>query len=261
MRCAQRYRRLCGVGYAMIFLVAVAAASQTVLTVFAAASLHAAFPDIGKQFEATHPGVTVRFSFNGSQALEAQLAQGAHADVFASADQRWIDQATADGFVGPATLFATNSLVIIASAQSPVQTAHDLSNAGVRFLLCQDSVPCGRYARVLLRNMDTDPSYGKDFSRSVFRNVVSGEEDVEAVVAKVSLGEADAGIVYRSDVVKMAAGVRVVTLPAADQPPIVYPIAAVKGSTSPNVAADFIAFVRSPPGKDILRRNGFAPAP
>jgi len=245
----------------MFLTAALAAAPQTMLTVFAAASLHAAFPDLGKIFEATHPGVTVRFVFNGSQALEAQLAQGAHADVFASADLGWMDKATSDGLVGSSAPFATNSLVVIASMNSPVQTAHDLSSPGLRVLLCADTVPCGRYARATLQKMEADRAFGKGFASSVIHNVVSEEENVEAVVAKVSLGEADAGIVYRSDVVKVPAQVRVVTLPTVDQPSIVYPIAAVKGSASPDVAADFIAFVRSAAARDILRRAGFAPAP
>jgi molybdate transport system substrate-binding protein len=245
----------------MFLIAALAGAPQTVLTVFAAASLHAAFLDLGKNFEAAHPGVTVRFVFNGSQALEAQLAQGAPADVFASADLAWMYKATNDGLVGSSAPFATNGLVVIASINSPVQTAHDLSNFGLRVLLCADAVPCGRYARATLQKMEADGAFGKGFASSVMHNVVSEEENVEAVVAKVSLGEADAGIVYRSDVAKVSAQVRVVTLPAADQPSIVYPISAVKGSASPGVAADFIAFVRSPAAQVILRRDGFAPAP
>jgi molybdate transport system substrate-binding protein len=244
----------------MLVLAALAVASQTVLTVFAAASLHAAFPDMGNRFEAAHPGVTVRFVFNGSQALEAQLVQGAHADVFASADRGWMDKATSAGLVDSSAPFATNSLVVIASADSPVQTAHDLSNPGVRLLLCANAVPCGHYARATLDKMDADRAFGKGFAASVLHNVVSEEENVESVVAKVSLGEADAGIVYRSDVAKVPAHVRVVALPAADQPAIVYPIAPLKGSAAPDVAADFIAFVRSADGQAILRQYGFAPA-
>jgi molybdate transport system substrate-binding protein len=141
-----------------------------------------------------------------------------------------------------------------------VQTAHDLSNPGVRLLLCANAVPCGHYARATLDKMDADRAFGKGFAASVLHNVVSEEENVESVVAKVSLGEADAGIVYRSDVAKVPAHVRVVALPAADQPAIVYPIAPLKGSAAPDVAADFIAFVRSADGQAILRQYGFAPA-
>jgi molybdate transport system substrate-binding protein len=244
----------------MLISTIIAAATQTVLTVFAAASLHAAFPELGTKFEAMHPGVTVRFDFNGSQILETQLAQGAQADVFASADQRWMDKAKADGLVSAQNPFASNSLVIIASTASPVQTAHDLSKPGLRIVLCADAVPCGRYARTTLTTMEAK-TFEKGFAKAVLSNVVSEEENVEAVVAKISLGEADAGIVYRSDAAKDTTHVRVVEIPAGDQPVIVYPIAVATASASPNAAADFVAFVRSDQGQQILRHYGFAPAP
>jgi len=236
-------------------------ATNTVLTVFAAASLHAAFPEIGKSFEAAHPGVTVRFDFEGSQILEAHLAQGAQADVFASADQRWMDKAVGDGVVGSPLPFAKNSLVAIASADSSVRTLSDLAKGGVRLVLCADAVPCGRYARQLLESMGRDPRFGPAFASAVAKNVVSEEEDVEAVLAKVGLGEADAGIVYGSDAARKPAHVRIIELPSSDQPQVVYPIAPVKSSASPTLAAEFIALVRSDQGQEVLRRFGFAPAP
>ncbi len=244
----------------MSIMIVLASAAQAVLTVFAAASLHAVFPEIGKQFEAAHPGVTVRFDFDGSQILEAQLAQGAQADVFASADQRWMDKATSDGLVGPATVFATNKLVIIAGSATSIRTAQDLTKPGIKIVLCADAVPCGRYARQTLAKMESDPAFGKGFADAVTRNVVSQEQDVEDVFAKVNLGEADAGIVYQTDTVKPAS-VRVIDLPAGAQPAVVYPIAGVKKSTSSDLAAAFIAFVRSAAGQGILKQFGFGPAP
>ncbi|HEV2879630.1 MAG TPA: molybdate ABC transporter substrate-binding protein [Candidatus Eremiobacteraceae bacterium] len=238
----------------------IAVATQTVLTVFAAASLHAAFPELGTKFEAAHPGVTVRFTFNGSQILETQLAQGAQADVFASADQRSMDKAKADGLVTASAPFAGNYLVIIASMGSPVQTAHDLTILGLRIVLCSDAVPCGRYARTTLAEMEKK-QFEKGFAKAVLSNVVSEEENVEAVVAKVSLSEADAGIVYRSDAEKAIRHVRVVEVPEDVQPLIIYPIAVTTSSTSPGMAADFVAFVRSSQGQRILQQYGFAPAP
>ncbi|MDQ6767698.1 MAG: molybdate ABC transporter substrate-binding protein [Candidatus Eremiobacteraeota bacterium] len=243
----------------MITLVMLAAAAQAMLTVFAASSLHSAFPELGKRFEATRPGVTVRFEFNGSQLLEAQLVHGAPADVFASADQFWMDKAASEDLVAAWQLFATNSLVIVASANSPVHSPGDLTQTGLRLVLCAHAVPCGRYAQAALTAMESNPTFGKGFRQAVTRNVASEEENVESVLAKVALGEADAGIVYRSDVVAVPANVRVVELPPADQPPIVYPIAVIKASASPELAADFIAFVRSSEGKAILRRFGFLP--
>jgi molybdate transport system substrate-binding protein len=236
-------------------------AAQTVLTVFAAASLHAAFPEIGRQFEAAHPGVSVRFNFNGSQILEAQLAQGAQADVFASADQRWMDKAASDSLVLAATPFASNDLVIVASPTSHVNAPQDLAKPGVQLVLCAEAAPCGRYAHIMLGKMEADPKYGSDFASAVAHNVVSQEEDVEAVLAKVGLGEADAGIVYRSDVVGSTAHVRVIEPPPGAQPAIAYPIAAVKSSASAALALGFCSYVRSSDGQAILRRFGFTPAP
>ena len=240
---------------AALFLLA-----QTVLTVFAAASLHSAFPEIGKQFEAQHPGVTVTFNFNGSQILEAQMAQGAKADVFASADQRWRDKATADGLVSTSAPFAGNSLVIAISNSSKVAAASDLATPGTKFVVCAEAVPCGRYTRIILQNMDRDPKYGANYSQAVESNVVSEEPDVESVLTKIKLDAADAGVVYRSDVVGSQDKVRIVEFPANYQPAVVYPIAATKGSASPELAAAFVTYVRSSDGQAILKRFGFTPA-
>jgi molybdate transport system substrate-binding protein len=248
-------------------LVSVILAAQTVLTVFAAASLNAAFPEVGRQFEAAHPGVTVRFDFDGSQVLDAQLAQGAQADVFASADQRWMETAKAQGLVDTSTPFATNSLVIVASDRSSLHAPQDLAKPGLRVVLCADAVPCGRYARTLLANMDADPAFGNGYEAAVLRNVVSEEQNVEDVYAKVSLGEADGGIVYhsdmvyRADVLKTAGAVHAVDLPKAYQPATVYPIAPLTHSVSKELAAEFVVFVRSTQGQQILERFGFGPAP
>ncbi|MBV8596456.1 MAG: molybdate ABC transporter substrate-binding protein [Candidatus Eremiobacteraeota bacterium] len=235
--------------------------AQSVLVVFAAASLNGAFPEIGKQFEAQHPGVNVNFSFNGSQILESQLAQGGKADVFASADQRWMDKATADGLVNTAASFASNGLVIAVSNTSKVQTASDLATPGTSFVVCADAVPCGRYTRIILQKMDSDPKYGPSYSKAVQKNIVSEELDVESVLTKIKLGAADAGVVYRSDVVGSAQKLRVVEFPSNDQPTVVYPIAVCKESASPDLAAAFVAYVRSSDGQAILKRFGFTPAP
>ncbi|MBV8204470.1 MAG: molybdate ABC transporter substrate-binding protein [Candidatus Eremiobacteraeota bacterium] len=241
------------------------AAGQAVLTVFAAASLHGAFDELGKQFAAAHPGVSVRFNYDGSQVLELQLAQGATADVFASADQRWMDAAKREKLVTIMTPFATNSLAIITAPGSSVHAAADLAHAGTKVLLCADAVPCGRYARELLVKMDDEPAFGSGFSAAVLRNVVSDEQNVEEVFAKIVLGAADCGIVYRSDVASRAdaasSGVRVINLPPESQPSIVYPIAPVSGSSSSELAAAFVKFVQSASGQTVLRRFGFGAAP
>lgn len=233
--------------------------AQTVLTVFAAASLHDAFPALGKQFEAAHAGVTVRFSFNGSQILEAQLESGAPADVFASADQRWVEKATSAGVVASPAPFASNQLVAVAWPQSNVRTPRDLARPGTKVVLCAQAVPCGAYARRLLEGMDAESAYGPTFSDAVLRNVVSQELDVESVMSKVTLGEADAGIVYRTDALAQNA-VRTLALPALPGTPIAYYVGIVRPSTAPDLSADFVRFVLSPAGQRVLGSFGFSAA-
>lgn len=234
--------------------------AQTVLTVFAATSLHNAFPALGKQFEATHPGVTLRFSFNGSQILEAQLESGAQADVFASADRRWMDKAVSAGAVANPLPFASNQLVLVAAQQSNIASPLDLTKPGTKLVLCAQAVPCGAYARRLLQGMDADPTYGANYSDAVLHNVVSNELDVESVLAKVTLGEADAGIVYRTDALGQAS-VRTIALPALSGTPIAYYIGTVHSSAAASDATSFVNFVHSSDGQKILAGFGFMAAP
>ena|SRR5579863_6634208 len=234
-------------------------AAQT-LTVFAAASLHLAFPALGKQFEAAHPGVTVRFSFNGSQILESQLAEGAPGDVFASADKRWMDKAVGDGIVTSGAAFASNQLVAVATPASGILRPRDLAKPGIKLVVCAQAVPCGAYARQLLQAMSALPAYGSAFAGRVLGNVVSDELDVEAVIAKVSLGEADAGIVYRTDAIGQT-NVRVIDLPALTDTPIGYFIGIARASAAPALALQFADFVRSAQGQKTLDSFGFSPAP
>ncbi len=175
------------------------------LTVFAAASLADAFTEIGNHFEAAHPGTMVIFNFAGSQTLSMQLAQGAVADVFASANHTEMDKMVADHLVAQDAPvdFATNRLLVILPEDNPAQfqTLQDLARAGLKLVLADVTVPAGKYARKILEKMSQDPTYGEDFSSRVLANVVSNETDVKLAVAKVQLGEADAGIVYFSDAV------------------------------------------------------------
>lgn len=241
------------------------AASQAILTVFAAASLHGAFDELGKRFSSAHPGVSVRFNYDGSQVLELQLAQGAKADVFASADQRWMDAAARAGLVRAAEPFTTNELVVIAAANSPVRSLADVARPGTTVVLCAAAVPCGRYARQSLTKLGADPAFGSSYSAAVLKNVVSDEQNVEDVFTKVSLDAADCGIVYRSDIASRSdaatSTIRAISIPASAQPAIVYPIAPVAGSSSPDMAAAFVTFVHSTQGQAVLKHFGFGATP
>ncbi len=210
-----------------------------VLEVYAAASLREAFTTIARAFEADHPGVKVRLTFAGSQTLAAQIANGAPADVFASASPKNLQGLAYD----PKTrrVFATNRLVVLGTP-----SLRDLSKAR-RIVLAARGVPAGGYARAALAKASRD--YGAAWLRAVESRVVSEENDVRAVLTKVRLGEADAGIVYASD----AKGA---LIPKAYQPRIEYPVVAL---TQKALAKAFVATLVSPAGRKALAARGFGP--
>ncbi len=232
------------------------------LTVFAAASLTQAFGEIGKNFETAHPGVTVKFNFGGSPTLRTQLEQGAVADIFASANQTEMDNAIKSGLVAQnaSQVFLTNQLLVILPTNNPakIQTLNDLAKPGIKLVLGDTTLPGGKYARQILNNMSKDASFGSDFSAKVLANVVSNETDVKQVVAKVQLGEADAGIVYISDSVA-APDLKTIAIPANFNVIAKYPIAALTKAPNANLAKEFIDYVLSGDGQAILKKWGFTP--
>ncbi len=235
------------------------------LTVFAAASLTDAFNRIGDDLEAAYPGLTVEYNFAGSQALVTQLREGATADVFASAGQEPMDAAIAAGVVeGEPVHFTQNRLVIVVPHDNPggIRTAADLAAPGLRLVLAAPDVPVGRYAWDALCAMGSDPvTYGADFVGRVVANVASEENNVKAVLAKVRLGEADAGIVYETDLTPDVAGaVEVVEIPPAVNVVARYLIAPVRGG-DPSLAQVFIAYLLAPKGQATLQAFGFEPIP
>ena len=230
------------------------------LQVFAAASLTDAFKEIAHQLEAHRPGLVVRLNSAGSQQLAMQLEQGAHADVFAPADERWMSYAMERGLVsGEITVFARNRLVVIVPKTNParIRRLQDLARGGLKLVLGADAVPVGRYSRIVLRNLARDPAFGSDFATLTLRNVVSEEENVKSVVGKVQLGEADAGIAYRSDVTPAVARlVRVIEIPKSANIVAEYPIAVVKDAQHPDAAKAFVELVLSAEGQAVLARRG-----
>ncbi len=238
------------------------AASRT-LTVFAAASLTDSFQEIGKNFEAANPGVTVTYNFAGSQVLRTQIEQGAAVDVFASADHKNMDTLVTENLVPSGTYkdFATNLLIVILPPKNPanVQTLQDLARPGLKLVMEDPSVPAGNYARQILTNMSKDPTYGADFSTKVLSNVVSNETDVKVVVSKVDLGEADAGIVYVTDAIATP-DLKTISIPANYNVIAQYPIAALAKAPNMDLAAAFVAYVLSADGQAVMKKWGFSPA-
>jgi molybdate transport system substrate-binding protein len=232
------------------------------LTVFAAASLSDAFTEIGQNFEAVHPGVSVALNFAGSQTLSTQLTQGAVADIFASANITEMDRLAAASLVPTDSprIFLTNQLIVILPKDNPanLQTLQDLTRPGIKLVLADKSVPAGKYTLQILDTMVKDAAFGADFKTRLLANVVSNETDVKQVVAKVQLGEADAGIAYLSDSIA-APELKTIQIPANLNVLARYPIAALTNAPQPQLAAELVAYVLSADGQAILKKWGFTP--
>lgn len=235
-------------------------ADSSPLQVFAAASLTDAFRDIGTGFEAAHPGRRVAFNFAGTQVLRTQVEQGAEADVFASADLDHAEALKRSGLVPSFEPFARNGLVVVTpDAHARVHALADLARPGIRIVLASPTVPAGRYAAELLARLAASGGLGDDFATRVEANVVSRETNVRIVLAKVALGEADAGFVYETDARAARGKVRTVTIPASSQIVATYTVGVGAAARDPDAARAFVDFVRGPEGQAILTRHGFRP--
>ncbi len=217
------------------------AGSERPLTVYAAASLTGVFPTIDS---------TVRFNFAGSDELAAQIREGAPADVYAAASSKYPQALYQEGLVEEPVTFASNVLVLIVPKDNPagIEKVADVVRAGTKLVVAAEGVPVGDYTREVLDTLQLTDA---------LENVVSNEEDVKGVVAKVALGEAEAGFVYATDAATARAKVSVIELPKGSQPPIEYQIAVVKGSTNKQAAEAFVQKVLAPKGQQALASAGF----
>lgn len=218
------------------------------MTVFAASSLTAPFTEIGRQFESAHPGTKVRFNFAGSADLVSQLQQGADADVFASADTANMDRAVGDSLVaGSPQDFATNTMAIAVPPDNPAGVTRfaDLTDSATQVVVCAPQVPCGAATERV------------EQSTGVTLTPVSEESAVADVLNKVITGEADAGVVYVTDVATAGDKVLGVPIPVRDNAVSTYPIAVLAASADSTVAQEFEALVLGPTGQRILADAGF----
>jgi molybdate transport system substrate-binding protein len=220
------------------------------ITVFAAASLHNVFTELGKRFEAQHPGTSVRFTFAGSPTLVAQLDQGARGDVLASADEANMQRAKEGHLVGDAQIFATNRLVVVTAPGNPKHIARlaDLADPDLAVVVCAPQVPCGALA-------------GKvEAKAGVVVRARSQEPSVADVLAKVVAGEADAGLVYSTDASAAGGAVSSVPVPEGDSLATRYPIAVLdqaKGGPRETAAQAFVELVLGPHGQEVFGNAGF----
>jgi molybdate transport system substrate-binding protein len=235
------------------------------LTVFAAASLTDAFRQIGAQFGTANGGASVTFNFAGSDQLATQITQGAPADVFASANTKQMDVVIKAGDIisGTQRTFVRNRLVVVYPQDNPGKLAalKDLANPGLKIVLANKSVPVGGYALDFLAKASKLPEYTETYSPTVLKNVVSYEENVKAVLSKVTLGEADAGIVYTTDAATVKDGsIAQLAIPDNLNTIATYPIAATKNAKNPDLAKKFVDYVLGSEGQHVLAAYGFIPS-
>jgi len=230
------------------------------LHVFAATSLSEAFGDLARSFEQAHPGTSVELNLAGSQELAAQIQQGDAADVFAVDHRRWIDYTRAVGLLAEEPrLFARNVMVVVTPRMNPgnVYQLQDLSRRGVRVAMGTEAAPVGAYARWMLANLTGQPGFGADYADRVLANVVWQEENAKSVLGRVSESQADAGIVYRSDVTPAQERfVRSVQVPERGNVIAEYRIAATAKASQGWLARAFVDMVLSPAGQQTLERHG-----
>jgi molybdate transport system substrate-binding protein len=247
---------------------AAAAATTTAVTcnVFAAASLTKVFPDVQTVFKQAHPQyANVEFvnNFQGTDTLVAQIKEGAPADVFASASLKYGKELVDAGLIEKPVNFCMNKLIVIVPAGNPggIATLADLAVSGKKIAIGAESVPVGNYTRTVLEKMNA--GLGSDFSSKVMSNVVTEASKVTAVVSSVTLGEVDAGFVYVTDATSAGDKVERIDIPNEYQsdPLPTYPIAVVKTNKSGDIAQEFIDFLLSAEGQDILQKYDFLPVP
>jgi molybdate transport system substrate-binding protein len=223
-------------------------AGPTPVKVFAAASLTDAFKALGIDYGSRHPSTYPTFNFAGTPTLLTQLEQGAQADVFASADTANMDKLQSDGLSnGQPKVFAHNLLEIVVAPGNPkgIASLADLAKPGVIYISAGPTVPAGKYALQALAKAGVNPK-----PRSL-------ETDVKSVISKIELGEADAGIVYATDVTAAGTKVQGVVIPDTDNVVATYPLVEVKGARNPDGAASFVGFVLSSEGQATLAKYGF----
>lgn len=239
------------------------AAEPKEITAFTAASLTGAFGEIGQIYK-NETNISVVFNFDGSQALRTQIENGAYADIFTSANKKQMNAVKADGLMNNSSviIFTKNKLSLIVPKDNPgkVNNLTDLAKPGLKIVIGTKDVPVGDYAMQIINKLGNDSSYGEEYKKNVLANVISQETNVNYVVTKVALGEADVGFAYVSDITEdLSSKVTKVDIPDEYNIIAEYPIGVLKDSKYPAESEKFIELVTSAEGKAILEKYGFAP--
>jgi len=233
------------------------------ITAFTAASLTGAFGEIGQIYK-NETNIRVVFNFDGSQALRTQIENGAYADIFVSANKKQMNAVKADGLMNNSSviIFTKNKLSLIVPKDNPgkVGNLSDLAKPGLKIVIGTKDVPVGDYAMQIINKLGNDSQFGAEYKQKVLANIISQETNVNYVVTKVALGEADVGFAYVSDVTEdLAAKVDKVDIPDEYNILAEYPIGVLKNSKYPAQSEKFIELVTSSEGKAILKKYGFTP--
>jgi molybdate transport system substrate-binding protein len=239
------------------------AQSPDELTVFTAASLTGAFGEIGEMYE-NETGIHVAFNFDGSQALRTQLENGAYADVFASANMKQMNAVRESGLMNNSSvaIFTKNKLALIVPKDNPanIRNLTDLARPGIKIVMGTKDVPVGDYALQIIARLGNDSAYGPDYETEVMANVISQETNVNYVVTKVALGEADAGFAYVSDITEeLASKIDNIVIPDEYNIIAEYPMGILLESKYPAESQVFMDLVMSDEGRAVLEKYGFAP--
>ena len=241
---------------------AASSAPPAALTIYGAASLKGVLDKVKTAYETANPGTTLTISTDSSATLETQIEQGAPADVFLSADttnpKKLVDKGLAAG--APVT-FAGNKLTIIVPTANPagIKTPADLAKTGVKVIAAGDAVPITKYATMLVANLAKESGYPADFAAKYTANIASKEDNVKAIVAKIELGEGDAGIVYVTDAKASTKVTTVDVVPDTANVPATYAGVVVKASKNAAAAQAFLTWFAGPDGQAILSSFGFLP--
>jgi molybdate transport system substrate-binding protein len=233
------------------------------LAIFTAASLTGAFGEIGRMFENETNNI-VSFNFDGSQVLRTQIENGAYADIFVSANMRQMNALKSAGLMNNSSIsiFTNNKLSLIIPKNNPgkIHNLIDLAKPGTKIVIGTKDVPVGDYAMQIINKLGNDSAFGPDYKKQVMANIISQETNVNYVVTKVALGEADVGFAYVSDVTEdLAAKIDKVEIPDNYNVVAQYPIGILKQSKYPAEAEEFIELVKSDNGMVILNKYGFMP--
>jgi molybdate transport system substrate-binding protein len=230
------------------------------LTIFAASSLRETFNDLKLAFESEAPDTDIQINYAATSTLRSQIEHGAKADLFASANHEQIEKLSASGYTSSDPVaFAQNDLVLIASQKTPnIETFTDILTPGLKIVTALPEVPIGEYTLIAIREIESSGYYGKEFPANFTRNIVSRETNVRSMLSRVVLGEVDAAIVYSTDISKqLDSSVKRIPFPIELNTKPTYSIVTLEQRDKKKIAGEFISFLSSSKGSNILLANGF----